>query len=145
MPDALEAIAPSTREVEYAGERLVVQPLTVGQIPAVVRNARPVINSVLALEASDDDEGALVDLALDLIERHGEGIFEAAALLSGSSVDVIQRGAPDELVRLGRAIYEVNRDFFAQRLAPMLAEWRESRSAGAGKTPSTPSSPPATH
>ena len=125
MPDALEAIAPSTREVEYAGERLVVQPLTVGQIPAVVRNARPVINSVLALEASDDDEGALVDLALDLIERHGGGVFE--------------------LVRLGRAIYEVNRDFFAQRLAPMLAEWRESRSAGAGKTPSTPSSPPATH
>lgn len=146
MADALEAIAPSTHSVDYAGQRLEIQPLTVGQIPGVVRRARPVINAVMALEAvSDEDEEALLDLALDLVESRGDEVFEAVALMTGAEVELVKRGSLDEFVRLAMTVYRVNRDFFAQRLAPLVAEWRAGKRGGAGKTPSTPSSPPDTH
>ena len=144
--DGLEAIAPATTVVEYQGERLDIRPLTIGQIPEVVRRARPVIDSVLRLESLDtEDQGALVDLVMDMITEHGDGVFEAASVVTGLDVAVIRAGGPDEFLQLCVTVFEVNRDFFVRRLAPMLADLKARRASGVGKTPSTSSSAPATH
>ena len=136
MVDELEAIEPSTRTVTFNGERLELQPLKVGAIPKIVRLARPVINRVLDLEAlPDQDDGKMVDLALDLIDAHGADLFKAVGIAIKREPDWVEDGDINEFIELCRALYEVNRDFFGRHLAPLLAKGRQA--SGAGKTPSS--------
>ncbi|KLJ02820.1 DUF6631 family protein [Luteimonas sp. FCS-9] len=142
--NALEVIEPATGPATYRGETLDLRPLTVGATPRIVRLARPVINSLLDLEAlPDEDEGAWIDLALDLIEKHGDAVFQAVALAVGREPAWIEGGDIAEFVDLCRGLYEVNRDFFVRRLAPLLQERAAARAKAAAKhrgTGPTPSS-----
>lgn len=136
MTDELEAIEPSTRTVTFNGERLELQPLKVGTIPKVVRLARPVINRILDLDAlPDQDDGKMVDLALDLIQEHGADLFKAVGIAIKREPDWVEEGDISEFIELCRALYEVNRDFFVRHLAPLFAKARQVN--GAGKTPSS--------
>lgn len=147
MPDAMEAIAPTTSNVTFRGERLEIQPLTVGAVPKIVRLARPVIDAVLDLEAlPDEHSGEMVNLALDMIDKHGDALFQAVALAIGRDREFVEGGDIGDFVDLCKTLVEVNRDFFVRRLGPLLAERARARSgSGDGKTPSSSSSNAATH
>ncbi|MEN5117507.1 hypothetical protein ABE488_09265 [Luteimonas sp. TWI662] len=142
--NALDVIEPSVRTATYRDATLELRPLTVGATPRIVRLARPVINSLMDLEAlPDDNEGALIDLALDLIDQHGEAVFQAVALAVGREPAWIEGGDIAEFVDLCRALYEVNRDFFVRRLAPLLQQRARAQAkpaAGPNGTGPTPSS-----
>ncbi|MBD9368859.1 hypothetical protein [Xanthomonas sp. XNM01] len=146
MSDALDVIEPAPAAVQYRGEQLEVRPLTVGAVPAIVRLARPVIDRVLSLEAVPDAaDGSTVDLALDLIDAHGETLFKAVGLAIERDAAWVAGGDIGEFVDLVLVLVQVNRDFFAQRLVPLLQARRTAQATGAGPTPSSSSSSAATH
>lgn len=137
MTDALDVIEPSAEGVQYAGERLIVRPLTIGQIPQLVRKARPVIDALFALDqVGDDDSDQLLGLALALIEDHGEAACEAVAIAVSVDPSVIAKGSLEEFQQLATKVLEVNRDFFVRRLGPLLAGRRQAAN-GSGKTASS--------
>jgi hypothetical protein len=145
----LDILDPAPVEVLYRGERLEIRPLTVGQIPKVVRLARPIIDELLAadLDGTGGDGGDIVDLVLRMVSDHGEAAMQAAAVLTGRPVDWIEGGNAAEFALLARAVYEVNRDFFGQALAPLLSGWTGAAyrsGSGDGPTSSNPSSSAAT-
>jgi hypothetical protein len=138
MTDELEALEPSGSCITCQGERIEVKPLTIGQLPRLVRRSRPAINALLALEqVPDASDFAFIDLLLQLTEAHGEAVYEGVGICIGKSPEWMADLAPDEFLALGRAVYEVNRDFFVQRLGPLLAVRAGRETAGSGRTPSS--------
>jgi hypothetical protein len=145
MNDALDVLEPQAREVSYRGERLEIRPLTVGQLPRLVRTARPVLDALFAQQALPEmpAEGATVDrdtleLLLDLVGDHGDAVFEAAALAVGRDAEWVAGGDPAEFAELATAVIEVNRDFFVRKLAPLLGGRAAIPDAsGAGQTASS--------
>ena len=142
--DELEVLEAAPSVVVYQGEQLHLQPLTIGQLPKFVRIARPVIDALLNADLDKLAEGADVDLLLDLIDQHGDKVFEAAALVTGRPRDWLEAGDIAEFIALAQAIVAVNRDFFTRKLAPLLAG-RAKPSSGNGPTPSNSSSSAVTH
>ena len=142
MSDDLSVLEPSGSSVSYRGEELQIRPLTIGQLPRLVRVARPVIDAVLDLEVlPDENSGEMVTLVLDLIGQHGDAVFAAAEICTGKPAAWIEGGEIDEFVVLAKTVFEVNRDFFVQKLAPLLGGRAASLAAlGAGKTRSSSSS-----
>lgn len=138
MSDELEALEPSGSSITYRGESIEVKPLTVGQIPKLIRKARGAINVVLAMEAlPDSNELGFVDLIMDLAGNHGEELYEGVAICVRKDPAWIADGDIDDFVGLAKAVFEVNRDFFAQRLGPLLAARAESATSGGGPTSSS--------
>jgi hypothetical protein len=131
----LDIIEPEGRPVNYRREQLQIVPLTIGQIPRMVRTARPVVDAVLALDAVPDGDG-LVDLALSLVGDHGEALQQAAAIAVNRELAWIAGGNSAEFLDLAVAVFEVNRDFFVQTLGPRLRGLREKAGLrpGAGQT-----------
>lgn len=149
MSQDLDILDPAPVEVAYRGERLEIRPLTIGQIPKVVRLARPIIDALLDADLGDTggDDGDIVALVLRMVGDHGEAAAQAAAVITGRPVDWIEGGHAAEFALLARSVYEVNRDFFAQALAPLLSGWTGAASqseSGDGPTSSNPSSSAAT-
>jgi hypothetical protein len=140
--DNFDALGPAVVPVPYKGGTIEVLPVEVGNIPAIIRQARPIIDSILALDDAPDasKEDELVGLALDMLDKHGDAVFEAMALIVGHDVAVIRKGNIGEFVVLAKAVFEVNRDFFRDHLAPLLAKARAQAASlptGAGKTRSS--------
>lgn len=150
MHNDLDVLAPAGASVKYRGEQLEILPLTVGQLPRMVRVARPLIDAVLEMDSlpGDDDNGELLTLVLDLVDKHGEAAFEAAAVATGKPREWIEGGDLADFVSLAKTVFEVNRDFFGLKLAPLLAG-RAANGArpanGGGLTPSSSSSNTGTH
>ena len=130
--DELDVVAPQTTAVPYCGEQLEVGPLTIGQVPLLVRQARPLVDAIL--ELSDDAD--LMVVAMDLVETHAEALIKAVAIATGRTPEFISKGNLTEFTTLTFKVFEVNRDFFVQTLGPHLARARASR--GAGPTASKP-------
>jgi hypothetical protein len=121
--------------------------MRVGALPKLLRTARPVIERLLDLQDLPEvGDPALVTLLMDLFETHGVSLFAAVAICTGRDQDWLERGDIAEFVQLCQVVFEVNRDFFAERLAPLLAGLFENTAAmtGAGPTPSSSSSSAAT-
>jgi hypothetical protein len=137
MTDALDVIEPQLVQVTYLGQLLSIHPLTIGQLPRMVRTSRALIDAVFALESiPDNDNVALLTLVMDLLEAHGEALCIAAAIATGTDENWIAKGDVAEFVELARAVIEVNRDFFVQRLARLLAA-RATAASGGGTTASS--------
>jgi hypothetical protein len=145
MTDELEVLAPAGASVMVGGRLVEIRPLTIGQLPKLVREARPVIDAVLELEEIPEEDSAdMVSLVLDLIENHAERVFAAAAICTGLPKEQVEGADLDEFVLLATKVVEVNRDFFVQRLGPLLAGRAKANGAGEGSAASgagpTPSS-----
>lgn len=144
MSDDLDVLDPAGSSVTFRGEVIEVRAIPVGALPKLVREARPVIDRLLELDAlpEDADDGALVTILLDLIENHGERVFAAAAICTGRDQAWLEGGDIDQFVVLAMKVVEVNQDFFVRRLAPLLAGLggKVAAMTGAGPTPSSSSS-----
>lgn len=142
MSDELEVLAPSGASVQYCGETLEVLPVKIGTVPKIVRVARPVLDKIFDMVGEDAkvDDDQLVGLVFDLVENSSDQVFAAVALCTGRDQEFIEKGDLDEFVLLAKKVYEVNRDFFLQKLVPLLGgragEWLRERT-GLGQTPSS--------
>jgi len=136
--DELDILDPPATSVTYRGETLDLKPLTIGAVPPIVRLARPVIDAFFDLEkVPDEDTGELVNFVMDMIDLYGEALFAAVALAIGREREWVEGGDISEFIDLARALVTVNRDFFVQRLLPLLSAQQRVQANGAGPTPSS--------
>ena len=129
--DTFAALPPVPVTLVIGGERLELTPLKVGDVPAFARAVQPVAAS---LSASPD--------WLALLAEHGEAVIDAVAIASRRPPEWVTSLALDEAVRLAEAVFEVNADFFIQRVLPSLTEaaTRVSQTLGARIPGAMPSS-----
>ena len=129
--DTFAALPPVPASVEIAGERIDLTPLKVGEVPAFARAVQPI---AVSLSASPD--------WLALLALHGEAVIDAVAIASRRPSEWVTSLALDEAVRLAEAVFEVNANFFIQRVLPSLTEaaTRVSQTLGAKIPGAMPSS-----
>lgn len=122
MGDTFAALPPVPVTIVIGGERLDLTPLRVGDVPAFARVVQPVAAS---LSASPD--------WLALLAEHGEAVIDAVAIASRRPSEWVTNLEIDDAVRLAEAVFEVNADFFIQRVLPSLTEaaTRVSQTLGA--------------
>ena len=106
----LETFVPEPVVVEIAGVSLAITPLKVGELPAFIRAIRP-----FAQHLTQD-----VDW-LSLFGERGEDLVSGLAVAIRKPREWLAARELDEAIRLSEAVFEVNADFFIQRLAPILA------------------------
>lgn len=136
--DELGVLEPSGSSVTVLGEVVEVRPMAIGQIPKVVRKGRDAISVLLALDAiPDGNDLGLIDLLLELSGTHGDQVIEVVAIAADRDPAWLKKADPGEFLDLAVAVYRVNQDFFARRLAPLLAARAEQGSRGDGRTPSS--------
>ena len=109
--DMFAALPPVPLSIEIAGERIDLTPLKVGEVPAFARAVQPI---AAGLSASPD--------WLALLAEHGEAAIAAIAIATRRPVDWVAGLDLDEATRLAEAAFEVNADFFIQRVLPGLTE-----------------------
>ena len=109
--DTFAALPPVPVTLVIGGERLDLTPLKVGDVPAFARAVQPVAAS---LSAPPD--------WLALLAEHGEAVIDAVAIASRRPPEWVTNLALDDAVHLAEAVFEVNADFFIQRVLPSLTE-----------------------
>ena len=131
---AFDAFPPSPVMLDVGGESLEITPIRVGEMPALIKAVRPFAGQ---LSAESD--------WLVLLAEHGESLLCALAVAARRERAWVERLSLDDAVRLAAALFEVNADFFVQRLAPAV-QHAAARVNGrlSGATPSTASSAPGT-
>lgn len=129
--DTFAALPPVPVTLVIGGERLELTPLKVGDVPAF---ARAVQSIAASLSVSPD--------WLALLALHGEAVIDAVAIASRRPPEWVTNLALDDAVRLAEAVFEVNADFFIQRVLPSLTEaaTRVSQTLGAKIPGAMPSS-----
>ena len=109
--DTFAALPPVPVTLVIGGERLELTPLKVGDVPAFARAIQP---AAASLSVSPD--------WLALLALHGEAVIDAVAIASRRPPEWVTNLALDDAVRLAEAVFEVNADFFIQRVLPSLTE-----------------------
>ena len=109
--DTFAALPPVPVTLVIGGERLDLTPLKVGDVPAFARAIQP---AAASLSASPD--------WLELLALHGEAVIDAVAITSRRPLEWVTNLEIDDAVRLAEAVFEVNADFFIQRVLPSLTE-----------------------
>lgn len=112
LSDDYDAISPQGRGATVRGQPMEVTPLTVGQIPAVMRALRGV-------DLARFDAGDLEALS-DLLADHGDALITALAVAARQHEAVVAGLELDEFLALLAVVIEVNADFFARRVAPAM-------------------------
>jgi hypothetical protein len=118
--DNMESLEPSGSSVTYGSETIEVTPLRIGALPKIVRTARPVIESLMTQDIEGMDEAGMVRILLDTLEHHGEALYAGVGLCVGKPATFIENGDAEEFIRLALKVWEVNRDFFVLKVAPLL-------------------------
>ena len=109
--ETFAALPPVPVMLVIGGEPLELTPIRVGELPAFARAVKPV---AVSLSASPD--------WLALMADHGEAVIDAVAIASRRPKEWVAELGLDEAVRLAEAVFEVNADFFIQRVLPSLTE-----------------------
>lgn len=117
------------RAVEVGGKTLAITPLRVRQIPAFAR----AIAAAAPLLA--------VGRMIDVVALHGDDIIKAMSVATGESEEMLGNLLADEFLRLISAVIEVNDDFFARRVAPLIMAAKEKANAAKKATNGATSSP----
>lgn len=128
--DELTELFPEAETVTVAGEAISIEPLTIAKLGRVAKALQAIGESLSATDMPT------------LCAEHTEQAIEAVAAATGKPIEFIGGLRADEFLRLAMAVFRVNADFFAQRLAPLVAEATTLVTAklGAGQTPSASSS-----
>lgn len=139
MNAGLDILEPRSRAVCLGDGEVRVAALTLGQMLAVQR----------ALEGIDLSKGFARDEVVQLLVTHGEKFLNAIAAAVSIDRSRLESAPADHVLDLFEALIEENTDFFVRRLTPKLLGLmqrlaRIGSQAGAGPTPSTRSSAPAT-
>lgn len=131
--DDVDVLDPARREVALTGRASVqLRPITAGQLPRFLRAVRPILLAVTAKGDALKEANAEIQL-MDLYIDHGENINAAVAIASGLPLEEVEALPLDDLMRLAVAVWEINQDFFGQRVIPLLGPLTNLN--GAGPTP----------
>jgi hypothetical protein len=145
--EAVEALAPETRQVEAGGKVYEIRRLETRQVWPTLRAGLPILEGLVALTGSPASSpaadsppgqqqpaggqppeasnlakllGPEIASFLELMAQHGERITEIVAIGLDEKVSTVGKFEPQETYLVLKALIEVNRDFFSHRVAPLL-------------------------
>ena len=107
----MAVLPPVPVEIHVAEQTVTLTPLVLGELPAFAKAIQP-FTADLAIEPD----------WLRLLGSHGDSMIEAMAIASRQSREWIAGLALDEAIFLAQSLFEVNADFFIQRVVPKLGE-----------------------
>lgn len=128
--DDFATFPPQPQSLEIAGDTLALTPIRVGEVPALLAAIKPIAPHLVN---GDPDW-------LALLTEHGDAILDALAIAARRPREWVEALSLDDAVLLATALFEVNVDFFVQRVVPAIqsAAARIDRNVrAAGMTPST--------
>lgn len=123
------------------GEELALTPFRADAIPKVLQLSKPFAGDLVQMYKT----GIIEIHVINLLADHGERVFDLAAILACKPREWVGRLPPDELLKLLIVLFEVNADFFSQRLLPALkSAWSRisGRLSNLPKTVAAPSAGP---
>lgn len=138
--DELDQLIPPDCVLDFGALKVSVRPLVIRQIAPLAK----VLQKIPAVLIEDFTAGRFDVLA---IAQHTDTLIEACAIATDGDIKSIGNITPDQLMALLGTIFEVNADFFLQRLAPTtekLGAIAVRLISRIGPTASSASSPPAT-
>jgi len=106
---AFAALPPEPLILSLGGDHLEITPLRIGELPAFARAVKP-IAAHLTLQP---------DWML-ILSEDGEALILAMALACRRQPEWLAALSLDEAIQVAEAIFEVNADFFIQRVVPQL-------------------------
>lgn len=107
----MAVLPPVPIEIRVAAQTIALTPLVLGELPAFAKAIQP-FTADIAIEPD----------WLRLLGSHGDSMIEAMAIASRQSREWISGLALDEAIFLAQSLFEVNADFFIQRVVPKLGE-----------------------
>jgi hypothetical protein len=129
----LETLAPTTREVVVGERTITIRPVTLGKLPKLLATVEPIIGALVgstsasspqAGQGAGDPDYLDVNLGeLDLLRlyiAHGQRINDALPIVTDLTPAEVDKLELDKALELFKAMFEVNRDFFTQRVLPLL-------------------------
>ncbi len=128
--DDFASFPPQPQSLEMAGDTLSLTPIRVGEVPPLLAAIKPIAPHLVN---GDPDW-------LALLTEHGDAILDALAIAARRPREWVEALSLDDAVQLATALFEVNVDFFVQRVVPAIqsAAARIDRNVrAAGMTPST--------
>lgn len=114
MSNDTEFVAPVSKVLTVDGTSVTFTPLTMGEIPPVVRLVEPFL-AELIYGADLMDAPKMVAM----MGQHGEAVIQAVALAARQPLDWTEKRLPDRVCAMAMCAIEVNADFFSKAL-PML-------------------------
>ena len=105
----LTTFFPDPRTEVIGGKTLSIPNLKVRQLAPFGKAADPFMPMVLTGDY------------LAAVTHHTDAVCQAVSIVTGADPDWLGDLDPDEMLRLVAAVFEVNLDFFAQRLLPQKA------------------------
>ncbi len=153
LPDRELTVRPvgSITGQEQAPETLAIRPFFFGQLPKAIRLLRPVTDAVRAAGIASI-EGTEFRLVSDwplrlpqLMDEAGEAVVGFVAFAISKPREWFDTLPADDGIKITKAVFEVNADFFGQRVAPMLGmSFQPVEKVATGEPSSADSSAPAT-
>lgn len=123
--------------LRIAGRELTLTPITLAEMPAIARAARPVFAFLRDMDRTSGE-----DFIFDLFDLHTHEMVALIAPCARVETDWLITLSLDDAARIGEAVIRLNQDFFIRRLLPMLGAIRTAGAPATGATPSSGSSQP---
>ncbi|MDE2455665.1 MAG: hypothetical protein KGL43_18920 [Burkholderiales bacterium] len=152
MAGDLETLAPTPREVTAKGDTVAIAPFYFGQFPRVMGLLRQIGQQVQGtgiMSISTGGGNAQFSLASnwaerlpEVFEQAGEPWLDLLAMAIGKPRKWFDTLAADEGLLLSQAMVEVNLDFFARKLLPLIQGMTGAPISQATGAPSSPDSSP---
>lgn len=105
------ALPPVTTSIVVNDETIELTPIKIGELPALSRAVQPLTSHLCA---SPD--------WLALIAEHGDALIDALVIAVRRPREWVAALELDDAVKLASTVFEVNADFFIQRLLPSITE-----------------------
>ncbi len=116
---AINFIAAQAQSLAVGELTFTIEPVRMGQMPALLRAIEPVLTEVYFLAAQDR---VSPDRLLGLCATSGDELLQAVAIMARAERSVIDQLLPDQFAALALLCVEVNQDFFSKALPSILAQ-----------------------
>lgn len=118
MSDDLTKVIPEQRTVTIKGETIAIRQIKVGKLSAVVRAISPFAH--LMPKPGDTPEKNPIDI-FSLVMQHTDDVIQLLGIILDKPVEWMNDLEIDELVLLAAEVFEVNLDFFIQKVLPSVS------------------------
>lgn len=106
--NTLAILANEPTRIAFGDYSIDATPLTVGELPAILRHAGPILGVLQTVQTAQD--------AVVLFLDHGDALIEITALAARLPSDQVRALTVDVAAELFFALLEVNADFFVGRM-----------------------------
>lgn len=108
----LDAFGAQPTDLTIADEVLAISPIRVGEIPKILSAIKPFSDQLMVDQ---------IDW-LWIVTQHGDSLLAAIAIAARKPQDWVEALSLDDAITLATALFEVNADFFVQRVVPTLQQ-----------------------